>query len=298
MVKAKDNEKQSNSKKGKRSKSWEIKELKKMSWKQIDTLDREKTVFFLPISPLEEHGPHLPVGTDLLTAEDTAIQAMRIIEEKHDDITCVILPSVPLGFCKFNSDFPGTISVSSRTVKEVVYGYGSALAHHGFLNLIVCTYHMALSHLKGIYTAMDALRRKYGMKICEPWSPIFHDENSIEEKEPKLGFDTSKEVHAGFRETSLIKYQYPYLLDPSYTSLQSIYRDLSSPKFVGKTFKEIGLTDGYIGSPAKADADYGRWFFQFTVDTYVAATEALLKGEPLPDLPKKVRSKMRLLFWE
>ena len=297
MVKTKDNGKPSSPKRIKKPSSRELLELKKMSWKQIDGLDRNKTVFFLPISPLEEHGPHLPVGTDLLTAEDTAIQAMRIVEERYDDVTCVILPSIPVGFCKFNSDFPGTISVSSRVVKDIVYGYGSALACHGFKNLIICTYHMALSHLKGIYSAMDKLRRKYDMRICEPWSPVFYD-NSIEEKEPKLGFDTSKEVHAGFRETSLIKYQYPYLLDPMYASLQSIYRDVNSPKFVGKTFKEIGLTDGYIGSPAKADADYGRWFFQFTVDTYVLAVEALIKGEKLPDLPKNVRSKMKLLFWE
>ena len=297
MVKTKDSQKRLTKRKGKPVAHSELLEFKKMSWKHIDALDRKKTVFFLPISPLEEHGPHLPIGTDLLTAKDTAIEAIKSIQEKHTDVTCILLPSVPVGFCKFNSDFPGTVSVSSRVVKDIVYSYGSALARHGFSNMIICTYHMALAHLKGIYTAMDKLRRKYKMNICEPWSPVFYD-NSIDKKEPKLGFDTSKEVHAGFRETSLIKYQYPYLLDPSYTSLQSIYRDVSSPKFIGKTFKQIGLTDGYIGSPAKADADYGRWFFYFTVETYVAATEALLAGKTLPTLPKKVRSQMKLLFWE
>jgi creatinine amidohydrolase len=297
MVKTKDNQKQETKKKSKSLMHNDLMEFEKMSWKQIDNLDRKKTVFFLPISPLEEHGPHLPVGTDLLTAKDTAIEAMKIIQQNHDDISCVILPSIPVGYCKFNTDFPGTISVSSRVVKDIVYGYGSSLARHGFSNMIICTYHMAFGHLKGIYAAMEKLRRKYHMNICEPWSPVFHTTN-IQDKEPKLGFDTSKDIHAGFRETSLIKYQYPYLLDPNYVSLQSIYRDVNSPKFVGKTFKQIGLTEGYIGSPAKADADYGRWFFNFTVETYVSATEALLDGKTLPDLPKKVRSQMKMLFWE
>ena len=32
--------------------------FEELSWKKIDNLDRNKTIFFLPISPLEEHGPH------------------------------------------------------------------------------------------------------------------------------------------------------------------------------------------------------------------------------------------------
>ncbi len=297
MVKMKNNQKQVKKKKSKSSPLHTIIEFEKMSWKHIDNLDRKLTVFFLPISPLEEHGPHLPVGTDLLIAKDAATETMKHIQEKYAEVTCVILPSIPVGFCKFNNDFPGSISIGSRVVKDLVYGYGSALGSHGFSNLIICTYHMAFGHLKGIYIAMEKLRRKYHMNVCEPWSPVFYS-TSIQDKEPKLGFDTSKDLHAGFRETSLMKYQYPYLLDPTYTSLQSIYRDVNSPRVVGKTFKQIGLTEGYIGSPAKADVDYGRWFFHFTIDTYVTATEALLKGQPLPDLPKSVKSKMKMLFWE
>lgn len=297
MEKKRDSQIQNIKKKPKVLTHYEITEFEKLNWKQIDDLDRKLTIFFLPVSPLEEHGPHLPVGTDLLISKDTTIEAIRIIQEKHDDVTCVILPSIPAGYCKFNTDFPGTISISSKVVRDLIYGYGSALGSHGFSNMIICTYHMALGHLKGIYVAMDKLRRKYRMNICEPWSPVFYNSN-ISDNEPKLGFDTSKDIHAGFRETSLIKYQYPYLLDPIYTSLQSIYRDANSPKVIGKTFKQIGLNDGYIGNPSKADLSYGRWFFHFTADTYVNAAEALLKGKPLPDLPKKVKSQMKMLFWQ
>ena len=272
-------------------------EFSDLSWKQIDELPKEKTVFFLPISPMEEHGPHLPVGTDFLTAKDTAKDAIKELGKTHKDITCVLLPPVPLGFCKFNTDFPGSISVSSRVVREVIISFGSALAKHGFSMMMICTYHMALSHLKGIYQAMHHLRKKYNMRVCEPWSPVFHTD-TIEKQEPKLGFDTKKEVHGGFRETSLMKYQYPYLVDPCYKGLQSIYRNLNSPKMIGKTFKELGLKDGYVGSPARADVDYGRWFYQLTVDTYVKAAIDLYENNELLDLPGHVKSKMNLLFWQ
>ncbi len=272
-------------------------ELEKMNWKEIDHFDRGKTVFFLPISPLEEHGPHLPVGTDLLIARDTAEQAIKQINKQDDSLTCVLLPSVPLGFCEFNQEFPGTISVDSKIIKEIVLSFGESLAAHGFQYLVIVTYHMAYGHLKGIYAAMQRLRKKQSMVVYEPWGPIFYSDE-IEKQEPKLGFDTSKEIHAGFRETSLMKYQYPYLLHPSYTSLQSIYRNLSSPKVLGKTFQDLGLTEGYVGSPAKADADYGRWFFQLTVSSIVHAVFSMINRKPLLDLPKSVKSTMKLLFWK
>ena len=120
----------------------------------------------------------------------------------------------------------------------------------------------------------------------------------MEKREPKVGFDTSKEKHAGFRETSLMKYQYPYLVDESYKKLQSIYRDLQSPRILGKTFKELGLKDGYVGSPARADADYGRWYFNETVNVYVKSAIDLYEGRKLPELPKNVKLIMKSLFWQ
>ena len=274
-----------------------IVKFEELNWKQIDDLDKDKTIFFLPISPLEEHGPHLPVGTDIFTAKDASIEVIKKLKIKLPEITCVLLPSIPLGFCKFNEDFPGSISVGSRVVRDIVYSVGSALAKHGFKFLVISTFHMALSHLKGIYSAIKKLNLKYDFKICEPWGPYFYS-NKIEKKEPKLGFDTTKEVHAGFRETSLMKYQYPYLVSESHKKLQNIYRDLQSPKVIGKTFKQLGLDEGYVGSPAKANADYGRWYFNEIVKTYIESVINLYNDKEQPELPNKIKLAMKALFWQ
>jgi len=273
-----------------------ILKFEELSWKQIDKLDRKKTIFFLPLSPMEEHGPHLPVGTDLLAIKDATTEAIKILNKTKPELTYVILPSVPIGFCKFNTDFPGSISVSGKTVRDVVYSMGSSLADHGFKFMVICTYHMALIHLKGIHSAMKKLESKKGMKTCEPWSPFFYS-NQIEKNEPKLGFDTSKEIHAGFRETSLMKYLYPYLVDESYKKLQSIHRDMNNPRNIGKKFKDLGLKDGYVGSPARADADYGRWFFSQTVDALVEASVKLYEGKEQMELPKSAKRLMKAQFW-
>ena len=278
-------------------KNQKIIKFEELSWKQIDKLDRNKTIFYLPISPLEEHGPHLPIGTDLLTIKDAVTESIKILNQKKSDLEYVILPAIPIGYCDFNTDFPGSISVSGSVVRDVVYSVGESLANHGFKFLIICTFHMAITHLRGINSAMKKLKSRYGMKTCEPWGPFFY-KKEIEKREPKLGFDTTKEVHAGFRETSLMKYQYPYLVDESYKDLQSIYRDTSSPRVLGKKFKELGLKDGYIGSPAKADADYGRWLFTEIVNVYVNSTINLYEGKKQQELPLFIKTAMKGLFWQ
>ena len=271
--------------------------FEELNWKQIENLDRDKTIFYLPISPLEEHGPHLPVGTDLLTIIDATTEAIKTLKKEKPELNYILLPAVPVGYCVFNTDFPGSISVSGKVVRDIVYSFGESLGKHGFKYLVICTYHMAVQHLRGIYSAMKKLESKYGIKSCEPWAPYFHNRD-MEKRQPKLDFDTSKEVHAGFRETSLMKYQYPYLVDESYKNLQSIYRNMDSPRVVGKKFKQLGLKDGYIGSPAKADADYGRWYFTETVNAFVKGTQDLYAGKKQAELPPHIKLAMKALFWQ
>jgi len=45
-----------------------MRQLEELTWPDLAGLDRARAVVFLPISPMEEHGPHLPVGTDFLIA--------------------------------------------------------------------------------------------------------------------------------------------------------------------------------------------------------------------------------------
>jgi len=251
---------------------------------------------FIPLSPLEEHGPHLPIGTDLLTARDAAKEAIQRINKKNPEILSILFPSIPLGYSKMASDFPGTISTQIKTIKSIVNDVCSSLAKFQFKYFVLCTFHMDLGHLKGIYSGMSKAMKNHDIKVIEPWGPYFYHKE-VEKQEPQVGFDTKKEIHACFRETSLMNYQYPYLVDPSYKDLQNIYRDLYSPGVLGKTFKEIGIKEGYVGSPARADSNYGRWYFQQIVETIAQATVDMLDGKKTLELPKHTKMLMRSMFW-
>jgi hypothetical protein len=73
---------------------------------------------------------------------------------------------------------------------------------------------------------------------------------------------------------------------------------MNSPRVIGKTFKQLGLKDGYIGSPARADADYGRWFFNETVNVLVRSALDLYEGKKPPELPMFIKTSMKALFWQ
>jgi len=270
--------------------------LEEMSYRKINALPRDKTLFFQPISPLEVHGPHLPVGTDMMIARDVAKEAIKKLNSIRKDLSFVLMPTLPVGYANLGSDFPGTIGTDTRTIRRLVYDTCSSLGRSGFIYMIICTYHMELGHLKGVYQGVEKAGKKYNMRIYEPWGPYYYNK-LVEKNEPKLGFDTSEETHACFRETSLMKYQYPYLVDPSYKDLKKMHVDLSSILTLGKTFKELGLNEGYIGDPSKADTDYGRWFFEETVNVFIKAALDLYEGRKLLDLPLNVKAAMKSFFW-
>ena len=72
-----------------RSKIYKLEEL---TWPQIDALDRERTLFILPVGMIEEHGPHLPVGADTLGVTYEANGASRRVSRALPDWNVVMMP--------------------------------------------------------------------------------------------------------------------------------------------------------------------------------------------------------------
>lgn len=74
----------------------------------------------VPIGTTEEHGPHLPLGSDMIQAEYVCRAVARIVDG-------LVAPGIPYGVCRTTRNFPGTISVRASTletlVREVLEGY-------------------------------------------------------------------------------------------------------------------------------------------------------------------------------
>ena len=64
-----------------------MKDLSLMTWKEIKEINKAKSIVFTLMAPIEEHGWHLPLETDLLEGNFWSKRAMEIIE-KESNIEC------------------------------------------------------------------------------------------------------------------------------------------------------------------------------------------------------------------
>jgi len=117
-------------------------------------LKRTNTVI-IPLGSIEEHGPHLPMNTDIYHAYEIAKRA-------SEKITVFVSPPISFGVCRSTADFPGTIGVRSETLKSLIIDVAGALYHHGLKKFILYSGHAGMNHMAALYDATDELMRRYG----------------------------------------------------------------------------------------------------------------------------------------
>lgn len=109
-------------------------ELSRMSWKEAREAIRQAQVALLPVGSTEQHGPHLPLGTDWMTAQEIARRASK-------RGGWLVLPTIPVGVSEHHRQFWGTLWVSPEILRDYVMGVARSLAHHGLRRLVLVNGH-------------------------------------------------------------------------------------------------------------------------------------------------------------
>src|SRR5262244_2455263 len=135
-----------------------------MSTPALDALDRAKTVVLLTISPLETHGPHLPVGVDAFAARHFAETLAERLVRERPGWSAVLAPTLHLG--SFTFDTVGTVRVRQRVVRDVVVDYGDSLARAGFRFILVANGHGGPGHLVALEEASAIVSRRRGVTMA------------------------------------------------------------------------------------------------------------------------------------
>ena len=239
--------------------------LEELSFTQLEALDHTRAVVLFTVSPLEEHGPHLPIGTDLFTADSVCTKlAVRILEEKPG-WTVLIGPSLPIGASAF--DRAGTLLVRARTVRNVTLDYGAALARHGFRYLVVLNGHGGPRHIVALEEAAAAVSRRYRVRMFSVSGLVlwkFMRGRYTDRLQAILGRPFTEaerealpgDTHAGMWETSLILLLRPELVNPVYANLPAARFGLVD--VLHKNYPlQLGNRMGYIGTPSAARAELG-----------------------------------------
>lgn len=264
-----------------------------MSWVEVAELDKAGTIVFLPLSPIEEHGPHLPLGTDIFAARDIAEKAAQYIcDAGNPRLHVVLAPAVPLGCSAITADFPGTLSLKGSTLYHLVVDFCTALAASGFKYIVIANHHLDPVHLKAILAAIANVSAQYDVRIIETAGRIYYSGVETEEirQGQAMGLQMQTEVHADVRETAYIAYRYPHLIKHKIDEMPAVLIDVKEGFKKGwKTFKEMGAVQGYIGSPAMASASYGQLHLEEHARMTADMALRLISGEPLPEMDPRMK---------
>src|ERR687894_1956003 len=133
--------------------------LERMTYPQVERLAARTDLALLPVGPPEAHGPHLPVGTDLIAARELCERAAQELAARNTE--CLIAPLLPYCLAEVARPFPGTITVRAEAVAAFVADICQGLASSGFRRTLIVSGHAEEENLAALRAgAEQAGRRK------------------------------------------------------------------------------------------------------------------------------------------
>jgi len=278
-----------------------------MSTPALDALDRARTVVVLTVSPLEEHGPHLPVGVDAIVARHFAEALAERLTAARPGWTALLAPTLPLG--SFTFEAVGTVSVRQRVVRDAVVDYGRSFARAGFRYILVANGHAGPGHLAALEEAAALVSRRHGVTMASFTGHLAWEfmrgryAHKIEERlgraltaDERRAF--AEDAHGGWWETSLMLLLRPDLVDDSYRTLPPAR--YSWPARVRPNYAVRNGGRGYVGHPALADSAFARATTEVLMSEAMAIVDGFLDGARPPSAHRSPFSKLpvfRTNFW-
>ena len=259
-------------------------------WQNLTTEDfgvinPENTVAILPMAAIEQHGPHLPVSTDAVICQGILDRAVAEPFEPAGPV--IVMPMQAIGDSLEHTDFPGTLSLPSDLLAEIVYRLGVCVHRAGIRKLLIFNSHGGQPQVIDI--AALRLRDELGMLVAKAHSFGFGVPDGLfAEDELAHGF------HGGAVETSMMLHLASdlvrmYKADNFRSAGEAMARDNRhlGPEGSHASFAWMARdlnASGAIGDASAADAEKG-------LQTFDHAAEILrgvileVQAAPLPASP-------------
>jgi creatinine amidohydrolase len=290
------------------AKNTNIYRLEKISNTAMKKLDPKRTIVLVTMSPLEVHGPHLPIGQDWFEACSLLEATVVASAKANKDWNYLVMPPIPIATdCLPHT---GSVNYTPTLVRDVAYQTLLPFAKRGFARLAISSFHGGPRHICALEDAAHKLSQFKDVAAVSLFSAalkkMFESEDNIflEALRGKAEFDlTNQQIgedqHAGFVETSLALHLWPELVEPGWEKLEPCIKpepesagsdknaffsikqsgsELSLKNQINKIkyiIEEVSLSSShykkhtYAGHPAKASAGNGSAIFDFLVDETV-----------------------------
>lgn len=234
-----------------------LKQWSEMTSREVAGLG-DPTVVILPVAATEQHGPHLPTGTDAFILQGVLAAAMR----RADIADAVALPLQPIGWSSEHGNLPGTLSLEAGLLADAWTSLGATMAAAGLRRLVILNGHGGNPPV--IAVAAMRLRSAHGLLVAQVhWEALANPSGLAPADAP------ARDWHAGWIETSVMLHLHPELVAME----QAAAAEMRFPEGLppdGPAPWAWMTTDlnasGVIGDPRLASARLGKALVERAVD--------------------------------
>ncbi|MBA3010324.1 MAG: creatininase family protein [Proteobacteria bacterium] len=254
--------------------------LQDLTWEEVrEKLDQGSKTILLPFGSTEQHGPHLPCGTDTMVA-------MTLAQDAAEKTGILAAPPLWFGWSPHHMVLPGTITIRPDILAEMAFDIITSLHHHGFEKFVLINGHRIVN-ITWMQMAGERAKRELAAKVVI-FDPAYMSKTITQ------GLGWGPVGHAEEIEGSHMMYRYPdlvkmdraidnphpkselYSVDPSYTEDTLCYLPSSPEEMKHLTLKSKGTT----GEPSKASRDGGKIYHDHLVSRLVEVITLLERNNP------------------
>lgn len=221
------------------------------------SIDPEATIAVIPVAAIEQHGPHLPVSTDLTIMEGMLAE---VFARLADDLDARFLPIQAVGKSDEHVYAAGTLSLPANMLIDSWKELGASIASAGVRKIVFVTSHGGNEEVMGI-VSRELRVRFAALSVRSSWGRFGHPDGLYPAREIQLG------IHGGDVETSLMLHFRPELVDmaqaqdftSSFERAEGDYDLLRSHGPHGFSWIASDLNPhGVVGNASAATAEKGR----------------------------------------
>lgn len=225
--------------------------------------DPERTVALLPVSAVEQHGPHLPLATDAIICDGLVRSTMQRVPAD-----LLVLPPLTIGHSLEHIAFAGTLSVAAEPLLATWLEIGRSVARTGLRKLIILNTHGGNTPL--VQLAALRLRQELGMLVVRANYFSFGSPPGLFSND-----ELRHGIHGGEMETSLLLHLRPELVrQEALADFRALTHEMAARNEVLGPEKPIGFgwmsqdlsEHGVCGNAARADAKRGELLLSHQAD--------------------------------
>jgi len=230
--------------------------IDRITMKDFESEIRKGRMVLVPFGATEEHGAHLPLGTD-------TIQIEQIIEGALSEKKFLVAPSIAYGLCSSTRNFPGTLTISFDLLKSLAGEILSELERNKVKKTMLISGHAGSDHMAAMRVAAKEFARNSKMKVvvASIADLVLADKGNIVLSKVPRG-----DKHAGFIETACMLYLESGLVKKNKIPGKS---DPQFPDPLIISDAQKYFPSGVMGDPAGANEAYGKGIYDLAVRSLV-----------------------------